>query len=152
MHRRDYIDWNQTALIKRSERVDTPLLLLIEDAARRLEGVYSREQLVHLFAVPGQGGVTPLDRMHEMTVVREFWQADEGLLVMAIEYNAPWHSLLEPARHEGVDQAAVFEFVRDYLRHNPAWPTVDTMRRFIGAAPTRRLPGDVEGQGSLLGA
>lgn len=142
------IDWNQLGFIKReSERVDTGLMLLIGDAVERLKDVYSKDQLAELFAVPVQGKMTPRERLNEILNVREFWPGD--ILMGAIEFGAPWHSLTEVAAKEDVDREAVFEFVDDYIERHAAWPKVDTMRRLIGSAPTRKLPGDVEEQETM---
>lgn len=146
------INWNQLGFIsrplKQSEHVDTRLMLLIADAAQRLKDVYSRDQLAELFAIPVQGGVKPRDRLNEILHVREFWPGE--ILQGAVEYGAPWHALTEVATKEGVDREEVFEFVDDYVQHHAAWPKVDTMRKLVGLAPTRKGPGDADGQGALL--
>lgn len=142
------IDWNQLGFIKRSNRVDTHLMLMIADAADLLKDRYSQEQLAELFAVPGQGGVSPKDRLREIQQVREFWPGD--ILMGAVEFKAPWHSLVEVAHTDGVDKETVFTFVDDYITRKHAWPKVDDIRRLIGRAPTTRLPGEQEGQGALL--
>jgi hypothetical protein len=151
MRRGRNVDWNQLGFVKLSDRVDTHLMLLIADAVDVLEtckpGRYSREQMAELFAVPGQGGVTPKDRLRELMQVVEFW--DGGLLQAAIELNAPWHTMTEVARSEGIDSAAVFTFVDEYIERKGAWPHVDDLRRFMGKKPSKRLPGEQEDQGVL---
>jgi hypothetical protein len=36
------------------------------------------------------------------------------------------------------------------LERKFAWPKIDTMRRWIGRAPTKKGPGDAVGQESLI--
>lgn len=149
--RKRQIDWNQLGFQSReSGRVDTGLMLLIGDAAQRLKDVYSKKQLAELFAIPVQGTMKPEERLTEILNVLEFWPGD--ILQGAVEFGASWHALTEVASApaENVDAEAVFTFVDDYVQRHATWPKVDSMRRLIGKAPTRKLPGDMEGQGALM--
>jgi hypothetical protein len=150
--------WKQLGLIKRSEKIDTPHMLLLADAMERLHihAGYSLEQCAEIFNVPVQGGVSPATRLREAQRVVEYWTDD--LLTTALLFNAPWHGLTEPPQWETptreypepTSRLDVFDMVDQYIESTGKWPDIGLVRRSFGRRDNHPLPGDQEGQDSLF--
>lgn len=141
------IDWRQMSLVRRTDRVNTSRMLLIADARDRLGYQYTDEQVVELFDVPSQGGVTPFDRLREAMAAHAYWPGD--LLIAAVEYDAPWHGLTEAPRWADVDKTTIVEFVRDHIGRKGRWPDVGDIRRVGGRAPNHPRAGEQDDQTTL---
>lgn len=146
------INWTQLGLIKRADEVDVRIMLLIVDAVQKLGDAYSEEQMAELFALPVQGAVSYVERLREGKAVAAFWEG--GLLQAALEFKAPWHSLVEAANDKKLleDPAAKQEFftkVEAFLLRNHEWPLVGTLRQWRGRPSNHRPKGDQPGQDSF---
>lgn len=141
------IDWRQIGLIERSDKIDTRRMLLVAEAAQRLAGDYSLEQLAELLAVPVQGGVSAEARLQEALSVATFWPP--GMVGEAARLGAPWHALVEPARWPDISADEAEVFVVAHIDRWQRWPSVGSTRRRFGRVTNHRPAGDTEGQAVL---
>jgi hypothetical protein len=152
-YRSKYTSFQQLGLIKQSDAVPTRMLLLIVDAVYRLGSSYTREQMAEMFDIPVQGSVTRLQRLAEAEAVAAFWSST-GLTEAALEFDAPWHALTEPAQDKELTsdpekREAFFAKLDDFLLANHRWPKIGTIRQWMGRPSNHREKGDVAGQDSL---
>ncbi len=145
------VSFQQLGLIKQSDRIDTRVMLLIADVADRI-GSYDDDQLVEILRIPVQSNVSAKERLAEARAVVEFW--DSGFLQAALEFDAPWHALVEAAKDENLRtdprlSEHFFTQLEDFLLKQHKWPKVGTLRQWRGRPSNHREKGDVEGQESL---
>lgn len=142
------LDFHQLGLIRRSERIDTRLLLLVADAYPVLRERYDEEQIAELLAVPVQNNVPAPERLREALRVSAYWPPH--VLQLAMIYGAPWHSLVEPPGWDDVEKGDVAAFLTEFVSRRDAWPEIGLIRKAFGRKSNHPLPGEQEGQGSLL--